>query len=383
MRIAHLTATFPPYQGGTGMVAHHNAMGLAALGHDVTVITANHPPGEFKYPDPITVRRLPVAFRIGNAPFLPELFRLDGYDIVHVHYPFVFGQEIMFLKSFLKTRYVITYHQDLIFNGMMNHAVNFHHAVLGRFIISRTACLMMTSVDYGENSLIGPIIRRINDKVMEMPNGVDTLRFHPNVDAGDVRSGYGIGPDDKVMIFVGGLDAPHYFKGVEILLQAIKRVDYEHFKVMIVGDGDLRPRYIKMSELLGLTDRVTFCGRVSDEMLPAHYAAADFHVLPSLTMGEAFGIVLLEAMATGKPVIASNLPGVRSVVDVGEDGFVSTPNDVDDLASKIRQMLDLNDDKRAAMGMSGRAKVERKYAWPQIIEKLEKTYKDVLAGKRS
>lgn len=242
---------------------------------------------------------------------------------------------------------------------------------------------MMTSVDYGENSLIGPIIRRINDKVMEMPNGVDTLRFHPNVDAGDVRSGYGIGPDDKVMIFVGGLDAPHYFKGVEILLQAIKRVDYEHFKVMIVGDGDLRPRYIKMSELLGLTDRVTFCGRVSDEMLPAHYAAADFHVLPSLTMGEAFGIVLLEAMATGKPVIASNLPGVRSVVDVGEDGFVSTPNDVDDLASKIRQMLDLNDDKRAAMGMSGRAKVERKYAWPQIIEKLEKTYKDVLAGKRS
>ena len=91
MRIAHVTATFPPYQGGTGTVCYHNALGLARLGHEVTVFTAEHPGGGHVDPEEFMVCRLPSLFRIGNAPFLPVLLGLREFDVIHLHLPFPFG----------------------------------------------------------------------------------------------------------------------------------------------------------------------------------------------------------------------------------------------------------------------------------------------------
>ncbi len=88
MRIAQVTATFPSHHTGTGMVSYHNAFGLARLGHQATVFTADHPPGDYAYPEEIAVRRLPVVFRIGNAPLLPGLLGLQSFTssicIIHV-----------------------------------------------------------------------------------------------------------------------------------------------------------------------------------------------------------------------------------------------------------------------------------------------------------
>ena len=100
--------------------------------------------------------------------------------------------------------------------------------------------------------------------------------------------------------------------------------------------------------------------------------------IPSTTMGEAFGVVLLEAMACGKPVIASNLPGVRSVVSDGQDGLLVRPGDVQDLAEKIEWLLG-DAPRRKAMGGQGRAKVEQRYAWSKIIPRLVEIYHEVLA----
>ncbi|MFW5748137.1 MAG: glycosyltransferase family 4 protein [Chloroflexota bacterium] len=379
MKIAHLTATFLPYHSGTGVVCYQNAMGLAKLGHDVTVVTAAHPPGEYEYPPEINVIRLPVRFRVGNAPLLPGLIGLKGYDLLHIHYPFVFGQEITFLKSLGKTRYVVTYHQDLIFDGFMGRLVNLHHTMLGRQILKRAERLLVTSVDYARSARTAGIVRNMPEKVVEIPNGVDIERFNPVIDPQPLRDQYGLQPEDKVILFVGGLDTPHYFKGINVLLQSIASIDDPSLKVVIVGDGDLRPKYTRQAQTLGLADRVIFAGRVSDEMLPMHYALCDVFILASTTMGEAFGIVLIEAMATGKPVIASNLPGVRSVVSDGVDGYLSEPNNSAHLAECIRRMFDQSDEARQQMGQAGRTKVEAKYAWPQIVKKLEATYEQVLA----
>lgn len=379
MKIAHITATFLPYHSGTGVVCYQNAMGLARLGHEVTVVTAAHPPGEYDYPPEIKVTRLPVRFRIGNAPLLPDLLNLSGFDLVHIHYPFVFGQEIIFLKSFGKTRYVITYHQDLIYDGLMGQAVALHHAVLGQRILARAERLMVTSLDYGSAARTHTILQRYPNKAVEMPNGVDIERFNPQVEGQPVRAQYGLEETDTVMLFVGGLDTPHYFKGVSVLLESLAKIDDPTLKLVVVGDGDLKQKYMQQAETLGLGKRVIFAGRVSDEMLPAHYAMCDFFVLPSITMGEAFGIVLIEAMSTGKPVIASSLPGVRSVVTNGVDGFHVKPNDAEALAGCIQQMLEQDTFGRQAMGARGRQKVEEKYAWSQIVKKLEQTYEEVLA----
>lgn len=96
-------------------------------------------------------------------------------------------------------------------------------------------------------------------------------------------------------------------------------------------------------------------------------------------MSEAFGVVLLEAMACGKPVIASNLPGVRSVVSAGEDGLLVRPGDIDDLAEKTQMLLD-DPQRRREMGERGRDKVEEKYAWPKIIPRLVQVYEEVLTN---
>jgi glycosyltransferase involved in cell wall biosynthesis len=210
-----------------------------------------------------------------------------------------------------------------------------------------------------------------------MPNGVDPERFHPdNSDCG-LRETYSIQPDDKVVLFVGGLDTPHYFKGVDVLLNSLKCIADPSVKMLIVGDGNLRETYMTLSRDLGLAGRVTFCGRVSDELLPAHYALSDLVVLPSTTRGEAFGIVLLEGMASGKPVIASNLPGVRTVVDDGENGLLVNPRDAVDLTAKICELAS-NRSLREEMGARGREKVEKKYAWPAVVARLEAVYQEVL-----
>jgi len=375
-----VTATFPPYLAGTGLVCYYNALGLAQLGHKVTVYTADGGTDDHHDPSEISVHRLPVLFRLGNAPLLPSLWNLAGFDIVHLHYPFYFGAEMLFLKSLLgRSRYVVTYHQDVLFDGWLRFPERLHHALLGRQILSRAARVLATSQDYARASRLGPLARARPGLVGELPNGVDARRFHPGVKGGAVRDHYRLRPEDRTVLFVGALDRAHYFKGIGVLLQALGRISDPDVRLLLVGDGDLRAGYQSQAEALGLAARATFCGRVADADLPAHYAASDLLVLPSTTMGEAFGVVLLEAMACGKPVIASNLPGVRSVVGDGQDGLLVQPGDAADLAQKLEQLL-ADAPGRREMGLRGRKKVEERYDWPRIVPRLEEVYEEVLSN---
>jgi glycosyltransferase involved in cell wall biosynthesis len=380
MRIAHVTATFPPHYSGTGMVCYYNALGLALLGHKVTVFTADYPPCQPVYPPEITVQRLRPWFRLGNAPFLPGLLHLEGFDLIHLHYPFYFGAELIFYQAVRRGQpYVLTYHQDVLFPGLLRFAERLHDNLLGNRILKRAAKVLATSWDYARASRLQGLLRTKPEAVGELPNGVDTERFHPTIDAEALRAQYGLGGNERVILFVGALDRAHFFKGMAVLLQSLAHVRDRRARLLIVGDGNLRTAYQRHASLLGLGERVIFCGRVSDAALPAHYALCDLLVLPSTTMGEAFGLVLLEAMACSKPVIASNLPGVRSVVSDGQDGLLVQPGNVHDLAEKISMLLD-HPQRRQEMGARGRAKVEEKYAWPVIIPQLVRVYEEVLAS---
>ena len=175
---------------------------------------------------------------------------------------------------------------------------------------------------------------------------------------------------------VGTLDRAHYFKGVSILLEAFSKVGGNAF-LLIVGGGEWKARYQKQAASLGLGGRTVFAGRLPFTDLPQLYSSADLTVLPSLLL-ESFGIVLIEAMACGKPVIATDLPGVRSVVTDGSDGILVPPSDADALAEKIQRLLN-DPGARREMGLRGRAKVETKYAWPKVIPKLIRMYEEVLA----
>jgi glycosyltransferase involved in cell wall biosynthesis len=105
---------------------------------------------------------------------------------------------------------------------------------------------------------------------------------------------------------------------------------------------------------------------------------SDVTVLPSTTTGEAFGLVLLESLACATPVIASNLPGVRTVVNSNKDGYLICPNSIADLIEKLQMMVLLTQERRREMGQMGREKVKRTYSWEQIGEKLNAVYLKVL-----
>lgn len=378
MRIAHVTATFLPYYSGTGVVCYHNALGLARLGHDVTVITAAHPPGQFTYPEEITVRRLPVAFRIGNAPLLPRLVHeLQGFDIVHLHYPFIFGD--LLLWSSLQVRgipFVLTHHNDLIGDGLRPLLFDGYSAIAARLLFGSARKLAAVSLDHAAHCRLAPLFRKRWSDVVEIPNGVDAELFNPHIDGSALREQYSIPSDAPLILFVGVLDRAHHFKGAGLLLKAFAALKHVTAHLLFVGDGDLRSQFEVEAAALGIGSRTHFVGSVSNENTPPFYAASDLVVLPTAPP-ESFGMVLIEAMACGKPVITSDLPGVRSVVSNGEDGLLATTGDTADLRAKLADLID-DSERRHAMGARGRAKVEARYAWPAIIPRLADLYEQVV-----
>jgi len=213
---------------------------------------------------------------------------------------------------------------------------------------------------------------------VEIPNGVDSDLFRPDGDTVD-RADLSIKADARTILFVGALDRAHHFKGLGYLLQALRELDDRSAVLVVIGDGDLRATYELEARHLGVEDRTRFIGAVANENLPRYYRAADIVVLPSFPP-ESFGLVLIEAMACGRPAVAHNIPGVRSVLVDGECGLLARPGDAGDLANKIDTVL-ADRSLGRAFGERGRSRVLHTYALDRIIPRLEAIYADVLKSR--
>jgi glycosyltransferase involved in cell wall biosynthesis len=386
MRIAHISVTYPPHPAGVGNVCFAYTTGLARRGHEVHAYTAGLPGAPVEETiQGVRVHRLQTLFRLGEARLVPGLLKVNGFDLLHLHLPFYLGAELVsFASRRSRTPLVITYHMDTLLRGLSGIIARLHDRLIYASVLRRAERVFFTTLDYGNTSRAGWLLED-QKSTAELPNGVDIDLFRPDLDGNILRQRLGIQLDERVILLVAGLDSAHFYKGVPILLQAFQKInDLEQnrnrrSRLVIVGEGNLRPTYQAMMIRLGLANKVLFAGRVSDADLPFYYAAADIGVLPSFTMGEAFGIVLLEAMACAKPVVASRLPGVRDVVNDGKDGFLVTPGDVDDLTDKLNALLD-DASLCRRMGQAGYEKVRRKYAWPILVDQLIDHYRQILDG---
>lgn len=378
MKIAHVTATFPPYYSGTGMVCWHNALGLAERGHTVTVLTANHPPTPYSYPDAFAVRRLPVRFRIGNAPLLPGLIAaLRGFDIIHLHHPFIFGAELVCAAARLfGIPLVMTHHNDLIGDGLRQSLFDAYSLVSLKLLFATARKFIVVTADHAHHCRLAPLFRRRAADLVEVPNGVDSALFTPSRADHELKRSLGIPPDARTALFVGALDRAHHFRRVDLLLQAMQQLPDASSRLVIVGDGDRADDYKALAQQLGLAARVHFLGRIPHGQLARIYNLADLVVLPS-HLQESFGMVLIEGMACAKPVLGSDLPGVRSIVSHDRDGLLVPAGDVAALAAAMGALL--RDPARSeAMGARGRAKVEATYTWDAITPRLEAVYREAL-----
>ncbi|MCD4760354.1 glycosyltransferase family 4 protein [bacterium] len=383
MKIAEVTSTFPPYKAGMGNVAYYNAWALTTLGHDVTVFTPkykNKTPHTDEYP--FQVQRLRPWFKYGNAGILPQLFwKLNSFDLIHLHYPFFGGSEIIyFLDKIKDLKLVVTYHMDVKGTGLMSKFFEWHTDHVMPRILDSADKIIVTSWDYARNSDLKERLQAEPDKFVEIPCGVNHLLFKPRYRDKEIVNQYEL-HNKKVILFVGALDKAHYFKGINILIQAIKKIgDRDDFRLLIVGDGNLRESYQSLVNSLGLGKKIIFVGFVPDDLLPKFHSIADIFVLPSIDKSEAFGIVSLEAMASGVPVIASDLPGVRSVVSKKETGLLVKPGNVDNLTKMIEFLLK-NPKLAREYSKAGREKVLDKYTWEKIGYKLDNVLKAVCPDK--
>lgn len=377
LKIAHVTATFPPYWAGTGNVAYHNARLLHERGHDVTVFTAETPRSH-ELTHPFKVEYLPVVFRLGNAPLTPRLVsRLRGFDLIHLHYPYIFGAELALVAARLyNIPFVLTYHNQLQETQPVKKVLFNFHNTISEPVLLRGAKKVFAVTD-GHFASLHPNLAA-SARVTELSNGVDTAQFKPQ--ANRVREELCVPKDKPVALFVGALDQAHRFKNVDGLLRAFANLELEA-ELWIMGDGDLRPSLENLAQELGLAARVRFLGKRPPSDLPPFYTAANVVVLPSTSV-ESFGLVLIEAMACATPVIASALPGVKSLVRDEVDGCLVPPGDLEALTKGLAQILS-NPERSQHMGLAGYEKVRHQYDWHVIGERLETLYAEVMYEARA
>ncbi len=381
MKIAIVVSTFPPYAGGIGNVAAANARELVRLGHSVTVFTPAYAAVTEEVTD-TTVKRVPPLFTYGNAAFVPSLhWMLKGFDIIHLHYPFFGGAETLWLyrrtlKKKYKAKIIVHYHMDVVGERVLAFFFTLHKLFFLPRIVKLADKVLVTSADYAKYSYLAKFLNKDPQHFYELPNGVDATRFSPTTKDVGVMERHGITADEHVVLFVGGLDQAHYFKGVGYLIEAMSRLKQAPYlwKLVIVGEGDLKIGLQSLAKQLHIDSRTVFSGYVEHHDLPKYYNIADVVVLPSIDKSEAFGLALVEGMACAKPVVASNLAGVRSVIDDQKNGLLVELKNADDLAAKINYIL-ANPDVAVQFGVEGRKKVEERYSWGRIGEELERVYK--------
>ena len=300
----------------------------------------------------------PVALRPTAARRTRSALRQWRPDVVHVHEPTVPAVGIAGTRT--SAPLVTTHHAWAESPGL--------YGVLGpllRRVVRRASVRIAVSPAAAEHHAAA-LGLRVND-FRVVPNGVDVARF---ADAHPLDRLRGDGP---VLLFVGRLEQR---KGLEHAVRAFAHLKTRHprLRLVVVGDGPERDR---CQELLpaGLRVDVDMLGRVSDSDLPRCYKSADVFMAPA-TGGESFGIVLLEALAAGTPVVASDLPGFRSVVDDGRTARLVPVGDARGLADAVDALLS-NRHLREAQVTAGREAVEE-YDWPWVATRVRSIYREAV-----
>ncbi len=370
LRIGVLTATFPPYRAGTGNVVFSQAEELARRGHDVTVITATYP-GVPEDPENVRVRRIEPMLRAGNAPFLPELLLLHGFDLLHLHQPFIFGAELGTTAALLRrTPLVSSIHNELVASGLRGALFTAYSRTA--LPLTLRASRIITSVTPGHAQAVTQVrteTSRRPEKLRIVQNAVDHHRFSPGPIDQDIRDQLRIPPDAKVAIVCAALDEAHLSKRVDVAIEAAALVEGLH--LIVVGDGPLRAALERQAQNLNARHRTHFVG-FQDEDLPAYYRAADVLVLSSEL--ESFGLVQVEAMSCGRPVIVSDLPGARDVSIPGRHGWHVTPANVSAVAASLREVCGMPDRLLSQMGDSARQHVLANFTVASCTDALEAAF---------
>jgi len=363
MRILEVVVRYPPYVGGVENSVHQVARRLAARGHQMRVVCADEPTGAPPEMDGVAVVRLPWRFKLANTNLcfgLGEALRRERPDVIHTHIPTVlFAEAAVSASRDLGVPLVLTYHNDPAGEGVKRLLVGLYNRLRLPRVLAASDRIVVTSPLYPDRS---PFLDAEDPKLACIPWGVDVWAFRPPAEEP-------VPPPNLVVGFLSLLDVHHRYKGLEVLLRAI--AELPAVRLRIGGAGEDLAWYRQRAKDLGIADRVDFLGFIPDADLNAFFGSCHVFALPSTDAREGFGLVLLEAMACGRPVLATPNVGIASEIASQGVGVVVRPNDPVALASALRHP-DL-----LAMGRRARQLVEERYTWERVADDYEKLFAEV------
>ncbi|MEP7273463.1 MAG: glycosyltransferase [Acidobacteriota bacterium] len=296
---------------------------------------------------------------------IAEIRRSDA-DIVHVHLPNPMAT-MAYLASRHRGKLVITYHSDVVRQKVMARAFR---PILYR-LLSRASAIIATSPNYIATS---SVLRAFRDRCQVIPYGIPLEQFalSDKTKVESIRQKHG----ERLVLSVGRLV---YYKGFEYLIRAMAKVNG---RLLIIGDGPLRRSLEHLARELGVADRVVFLGELPNEATIPYYHAAELFALASIARSEAFGIVQLEAMACGKPVINTRLDsGVPFVSLDGVTGLTVQPRDAEALANAINTLLD-DSELRSQYGAAARQRVRAEFSLDGMTGRMLQLYAQVVGQSR-
>jgi len=380
VRVTFVNKYWYPHLGGVEYILRDIAEGVAARpGMSARALVANEGPDTVsENVGGVEVTRLGRAFAYSSTPVVAgmvsairaEARRDDAPDLFNLHFPYPWGETAFQIADprtadGRRVPMVITYHSDIVRQKVMGAL----YGPLMRRIMARADLVIATSPNMVAHSAV---LSPVADKCRVVPFGLDPAHYADTpatlARAAELRAGH----ERPIVLFVGRLI---YYKGADVLMRAMRDVDAD---LVVIGKGPLEGELREIAVAAGIADRVTFLPPVDEDDLVAWYHAADVFCLPSVARSEAFGLVQMEAHASGTPVVSTTLTtGVPFVNQDGVTGLTVPPGDASALAAAL-QTLVTDHDLRARMGAAARERALRDFTIDRMVSQTISVFEEAV-----
>ncbi|MFT5770334.1 MAG: glycosyltransferase involved in cell wall biosynthesis [Lysobacterales bacterium] len=368
MKVLHVGKFFAPFRGGVENYMRDAMVSLARQGVRCFAVVHQHQ-WSFRSTDDlldesasrIHIIRAGTWFKFMYTPFSPmfpvllrRFIRLHQPDVLHLHMPNPSAFWVLLLKPAFRIPWVVHWHADVVASTHDPRLRWFYHLYrpLEQRLLRQAKAIVVTSQAYLDFS---KPLKDHKNKCQVVPLGLDPGHHPARIQ--DTQMNPAKNLERFHILAIGRLT---YYKGFEYLIQAA--VHLANVKIEIVGSGDQRKALEALLNKLGVQDKVSLLGSLSDEELQKRLEHCDCLCLPSIERTEAFGMVLLEAMLHGKPVVVSDVAGsgMGWIVEQGNTGLLVKPSDVDSLTEALKY-LQLNPVETQAMGQRGRIRFDEMF----------------------
>jgi glycosyltransferase involved in cell wall biosynthesis len=385
MKIFQVVPYYPPHIGGMEFYVQRLSEQLTALGHEVKVFTSSNEAYQSTYKlNNVPIYAFKTMTKIYNVPIVPSLFMKlieeEKPDVIHTHqYPVFLSDISALVAQIRKIPLVVHVHvvsdRKSLLSGLISKT---YYSTLGLRTLKAADAVVVPSLAY-KTKMVEMRVNATKVRVVKViPYGIESEKFRSQTNTESFKAKYNCS-NSIIILSVGRLN---YQKGFQFLIKAMPDVlqKVPNAKLIIVGEGEDRSFLIKLAESLKISGSVIFTGGLPQAELPNAYSAASLFVLPSLF--ESFGISLIEAQASGKPVIGTKSGGAPEALIEGKTGLLVNPGNPKALSEAILRIL--TDNALAfEMGIKGKAFVESQFDIKAIVGKVVELYQQTIEAKNS